>query len=635
MKKISLFLSAILTFFLLPGNLGLTWAEATSAPKKVITFADVGWDSIKLNNALAGLVAKEVFGYEWQETPGSTPISHEALLKNEVDVIMEEWSDNIPSYTADLEKGRFRELGVNFNDNYQGFYIPRYVADKYPDLKSVRDLKKYPELFADPQNASRGILYGGVTGWEITEIMRKKVRAYGLDQVYTYFESGSDSILSAAMTSAWDKKAPIVAYYWEPTWLLGKYDFVLLQDDPYDEAKFREGIGACPSVRVTVAASRAFAASHPEYCAFLEKFHMSSPVISEALAYMNDTGADYREAALWLLREAHPELVGAWLTDRQAAKLRRALQAGNDPGTESDTFRGLFQFPRFFTVNTVLIDDSVRTFAVRAEAVLEVIKKILNGMVGSVNAALVKIPWFLLLLLVIFLGWKVRRSLRRGLLYGGLLFLIGAVGMWELMCTTLAVVIVSMFLALLLGIPVGVLISGSLRANRLLRPVLDTMQTMPVFVYLIPALLLLGTGNASGVVATIIYAIVPVIRLTSMGIRQVDKEVVEAARAFGSTWWQTLRKVQIPQALPAIMTGVNQTLMMAMSMVVTTSMIGVRGLGMEVLNAVNRIEIGRGLMAGSCVVILAIVLDRLTQGVSSGNHKGITRRKGGEADETD
>ena len=120
-------------------------------------------------------------------------------------------------------------------------------------------------------------------------------------------------------------------------------------------------------------------------------------------------------------------------------------------------------------------------------------------------------------------------------------------------------------------------------------------------------------GNASAVIATVIYAIVPVIRLTSLGIRQVDQEVVEAARSFGSTKWQLLCKVQIPQALPTIMTGVNQTLMMAMAMVVTCSMIGARGLGMEVLNAVQRIEIGRGLIAGSCVVVLAIVLDRLTQ----------------------
>jgi ABC-type proline/glycine betaine transport system permease subunit len=182
------------------------------------------------------------------------------------------------------------------------------------------------------------------------------------------------------------------------------------------------------------------------------------------------------------------------------------------------------------------------------------------------------------------------------------------------MNVTLAVVRSIVLIELVLGIPIGILMSGSNRANRIIRPILDTMQTMPVFVYLIPALLLFGTGNASGVIATVIYAVVPVIRLTSLGIRQVDKEVVDASNAFGSTKWQTLRKVQIPQAMPTIMTGINQTLMMAMAMVVTTSMIGVRGLGMEVLNAVNRIEIGRGLIAGSSVVIL----DRIMQGPAKG-----------------
>ncbi|MCH3920254.1 MAG: ABC transporter permease subunit [Sphaerochaeta sp.] len=158
------------------------------------------------------------------------------------------------------------------------------------------------------------------------------------------------------------------------------------------------------------------------------------------------------------------------------------------------------------------------------------------------------------------------------------------------------------------------LVSFSKRAERIVRPILDAMQTMPAFVYLIPALLFFGMGGPAAVIATVIYAIVPVIRLTCFGIQSVDPEVVEAAVAFGSTRWQTLWKVQIPQALPTIMTGVNQTLMMAMAMVVTCSMIGARGLGMEVLNAVNRIEIGRGLVAGSCVVIMAIVMDRITQG---------------------
>ncbi|MPM93960.1 Glycine betaine/choline transport system permease protein OusW [bioreactor metagenome] len=203
-----------------------------------------------------------------------------------------------------------------------------------------------------------------------------------------------------------------------------------------------------------------------------------------------------------------------------------------------------------------------------------------------------------------------------------MLLIIGLFGLWDKMNETLAIVLASVIISLILGLPVGVLISGSDRADMIVHPILDTMQTMPIFVYLIPALLFFGLGKVPSVVATTIYAIVPVIRLTSHGIRQVDEEVVEAAKAFGSTKFQTLIKVQIPQAMPTIMAGVNQTLMMAMAMAVTCSMIGANGLGMEVLIGVNRMEIGRGLIAGIAVVILAILLDRFTQALQRTDGRG-------------
>ena len=295
--------------------------EKTGANEKTsITFADVGWDSIKLNNAVAGLIAERVFGYTWKETPGSTPISHEALVQGEVDIVMEEWTDNIPSYAVDRDAGKLTELGVNFDDNYQGFYIPRYVAEEHPDLKTVRDLANYADLFKDPNDPSRSIIYGGVVGWEITEIMKKKVELYGLNQYFDYVESGSDAILNASMVSAWDKKEPIVAYYWEPTWLLGKYDFVLLEDDPYDAEKYTEGYGSCPSVTVTIAVSNSFSETNPDFCQFLSKYSMSSSIINEALAYINDNNADYSQAALWLLTQSHPELLQEWLDEAQLQK---------------------------------------------------------------------------------------------------------------------------------------------------------------------------------------------------------------------------------------------------------------------------------------------------------------------------
>ncbi|WP_138262263.1 glycine betaine ABC transporter substrate-binding protein [[Clostridium] hylemonae] len=577
--------------------------------KKEIVFADVGWDSIELNNAIAGLIAEEIFGYTWSEVPGSTPITHEALINSEIDVNMEEWTNNITTYQEDLNAGKFTELGINFDDNYQGLYIPAYVAEKYPDLKNVKDLAKYPELFADPEDPDKGVIYGGIPGWEATEIMQKKINAYGLDEYYNYVVPGSTPALDSVITSAWDKKEPFVAYYWEPTWLMGKYDLVLLEDSPYDAATYKDGIGACPAVTVTIAVSNEFAQSNPEFCDFLSKYHTGSQLISEGLAYMQDNKADHSEAARWLLTQ-HPELAEEWLTPDQEKTLAASLGAGK--GSEkTDWFSG---FPLVHKPNTDAIDGAVRSFAVSAAPVLEKIQSLLGGMVNGFKWLLEHIPWFLFLILVFLAGWRVRRKLQSGILYAVILCLVGVVGFWDEMILTLSIVLASVVLALLFGLPVGILISNSPRANRIVRPILDTMQTMPVFVYLIPALLLFGLGNASAVIATVIYAIVPVIRLTSLGIRQVDTEVVEAARSFGSTRWQTLFKVQIPQAIPTIMTGVNQTLMMAMAMVVTCSMIGARGLGMEVLNAVNRTEIGRGLVAGGCVVILAVVLDRLTQG---------------------
>ena len=245
------------------------------------------------------------------------------------------------------------------------------------------------------------------------------------------------------------------------------------------------------------------------------------------------------------------------------------------------------------------------------------LKAILNSVIGGIYQGLKFIPWWLLILVIVLLTKKLVGRYRTGILYGLLMFLIGAFGYWQMMNETLSIVITAVILSLFIGLPIGILISTSVKVNNIFRPVLDAMQTMPTFVYMIPAVMLLGPGKVPAVLATVIYAVVPVIRLTSHGIQEVDNEVVEAASSFGSSRWQILAKVQIPQALPTIMAGVNQTMMMAVAMVVTCAMIGANGLGMEVLIAINRTESGRGLVAGICIVIIAIIIDRLTQSVSA------------------
>lgn len=283
----------------------------------------------------------------------------------------------------------------------------------------------------------------------------------------------------------------------------------------------------------------------------------------------------------------------------------------------------LLDFPFKIPINTDYIDTTVRNFSIKYDLFFSSIRSFLSSFVNIIYSILNYMPWFVLVLIVFILVWKLGGKISKGILYACLLFLIGAVGLWDLMNETLSIVIASVIISLMLGFPLGILISSSDKADTIIRPILDTMQTMPVFVYLIPALLFFGLGKPPAVIATTIYAIVPMIRLTNHGIRQIDKEVIEASIAFGSTKLQSLIKVQIPQALPTIMTGVNQTIMMAMAMGVTTSMIGATGLGMEVLIAVNRIEIGRGLVSGTAIVIIAIILDRVTQGLAK--HSEVSR----------
>lgn len=241
-------------------------------------------------------------------------------------------------------------------------------------------------------------------------------------------------------------------------------------------------------------------------------------------------------------------------------------------------------------------------------------------MLLRIEQFLLFLPWFVIVGVIFVLGWRII-SLWAGLLFSLLVVLIGTFGYWDFMMYTLAIVLGSVLCAIVLGIPIGILASYYPRMDKVLKPVLDAMQTMPSFVYLIPAMMLFGMGKVPAVFATIIYSIPPVIRLTSLAIRNVPADMVEAAESFGSSGWQILRKIQLPQALPTIMTGVNQTTMMALSMVVIASMVGAKGLGMEVLNAINRIDVGRGFESGISIVILAIIIDRLTQGIIKKSQK--------------
>ncbi|MBM7716355.1 glycine betaine/proline transport system permease protein [Bacillus thermophilus] len=272
-------------------------------------------------------------------------------------------------------------------------------------------------------------------------------------------------------------------------------------------------------------------------------------------------------------------------------------------------------FPDIQTNLGKYADQLVTFLDVSLEGFFDFIFFLASRTINGIQDFLIWIPWWLFIVAIFLLGWYFK-SVFSGILYGVFIFLIGTFGLWEDMMTTIAIIVTAVLICLVLGIPFGILMSYSTGFSAVARPILDAMQTMPSFVYLIPAIFFFGLGNVSAIFATLIYALPPVIRLTELAIRGVDKEVIESAQSFGSSPWQMLRKVQLPQALPTIMAGVNQTTMMALAMVVIASMVGAQGLGEQVLIAINRIDIALGFEAGISIVFLAIIIDRITNGAA-------------------
>ena len=259
------------------------------------------------------------------------------------------------------------------------------------------------------------------------------------------------------------------------------------------------------------------------------------------------------------------------------------------------------------------IDESFRAFTRAYGDALEAFFQPLQYFLIYSERFMTKTPWPIILVLIAAVAWLASRNFK--IVAGSVftLLLIGFFDMWDDTMKTVSMIFVCTVMSIAIGIPIGIAMSRSDRIQNVINPVLDVMQTMPSFVYLIPVVMLLGIGKVPGLIAVVIYAIPPMIRLTNLGIRLVDKDVLEAADAFGSSSWQRLKNVQLPLALPTIMAGINQTIMMALAMVVIASMIGVQGLGQPVLKAIANQYFTLGIFNGLAIVGIAIIFDRVSQ----------------------
>jgi len=314
--------------------LGFSSGVGAAAPKK-ITFADMQWDSQMIHNEIAKFVVENGFdGYKVEFTIGSGSLIWQALLQGDVDLDIEEWTDNVATYDDDVARGDVIPLGEIVPDSSQGFYVPRYVIEgdpergikpMAPDLKYVWDLVKYAHVFKDPEDSSKARIYGAIPGWMIDDTMHKKYLHYKLDAAgYNYFRMGSEAMIFTALLSAYNLGDPWVGYMYEPSWIAGKLDLVMLEDAPYDHQLSQEGACEIKKQPLLNLCSRQFPEKAPDLVDFFKNYKTGRERISIALAHFEETKESHAQTALWFLRE-YNYLLDEWLTPAQAKKVRDAL----------------------------------------------------------------------------------------------------------------------------------------------------------------------------------------------------------------------------------------------------------------------------------------------------------------------
>lgn len=315
----------LLTIALLMSAFTLVACDQIDDIKNTIVMGEGNWDSFTFHNQVVKIIIEEGYGEKVDIVPADTAVLLTGLASEDINIALELWSDNAPTYDQDIIDGKYVEVSTNYDDNAQGLYIPRYLQVEYPDLQSVQDLEDYAYLFPNPEGGDKGIIYGGTQGWKATEFLTKKVELYGLNEFYTFKPIDSTDTLNATLAGAYAKEEPWVGYNWEPTWIIGLYDMVLLEDEEYSTENYEIGRGSFPSVDVTVVVNPSFENDFPLIFEFLQNYQTSSEITSGALAYMQDNSAESYDTAVWFLLQ-NTDLWESWVTEEAYNNVIEAIE---------------------------------------------------------------------------------------------------------------------------------------------------------------------------------------------------------------------------------------------------------------------------------------------------------------------
>ncbi|MGP5373859.1 glycine betaine ABC transporter substrate-binding protein [Psychrobacter alimentarius] len=607
--------------------------SASAACESPIKFGALTWESGQFISGVLKYIAEDGYDCTIEEVPGAGPALETALSQDDIQIIGEQWVGRSPIMEQAIEENKVEVIGDTLKGGAtQGWYVPKYVLEENPGLRSYQDLPKYAELFKDPENPSKSRFMNCPSGWTCEIFNTRLLKNTGLDSTFNNAHPGTGAALDAEIASAFEQHKPLLFYYWQPTGLMAKYDFAPLAFPAHNDACWQDllrvdGTANCvsgfPVSPLGIAVSTPFLASNPELAEVFKQVQFTSDELNGAILEMSENKRSGEEQALVFLRE-NPNVWQQWVSEEAATNLANKLGTSLDGAASVDkvatnsNLLGLSSSFPSWSLETPLNNTLANVVQNYGDVFRTISHMALTYLLLPIERLLTVIPPWLIIGLVTILAWFGVRKIWFALACGAGLFLIGAFGLWGALIDTLALLIVSVLVTVVIGIPIGIAMSGSQLLRRIVTPILDVMQTMPSFVYLIPVLMLFGIGKVPALFATIIYALPPLIRLTMLGITQVNHEMVEAGRSFGSTHLQLLIWIKLPQALPSIMAGINQAVMMSLAMVVLASMIGAPGLGEDVLQSIQTLNIGQGLQAGTAIVIVAIIIDRITQAFGQG-----------------
>ncbi len=564
---------------------------------QTVRFSDVGWTDVTATTALVGQLLRSI-GYTPTITVLSVPVTFASIQNKDIDVFLGNW---MPAQEADRKPyeadGSVAVVGPNLLGAKYTLAVPAYAYEA--GLKNFDDIHRFSAELGSS-------IYGIEPGNDGNRLVLKmlKQNQFGLGD-FKLIESSEQGEL-AQVERAYRSKQPIVFLAWEPHPMNMRFDLKYL--DGGDEV-FGPNFGGATIYTVT---RKGYSAECPNVGRLLTNLKFTLRGESEMMAAILDRHEQPEVAAAAWLR-AHPTAAQAWLDGVRTFGGKPAYEAIAH-AVAAPRHGG---FEQWVIGHKIPVGDSMAVFieAIKTHGtfLFDGISVVIRGMVDGATAALRLLPAPFLIAAVAALAYALRRSwLLTAFVALALLFILNQ-GYWTATLETLSLVLVATLASAAIGVPLGIAAAHRPRLFAALRPVLDLMQTLPTFVYLIPTLVLFGLGVVPGLISTVIFALPAPIRLTHLGISSVPRPLIEAGESFGATPMQLLWKIELPSAATTIIAGITQCIMLSLSMVVIAALVGAGGLGVPVVRALNSVQVGMGFEAGFTIVLLAIILDRISR----------------------